>query len=249
VVIPAFNEAGTMVHTLRELRAGIDGLVPSWEVRVVDDGSDDATASLVAREAEVEPRIALQCEAHRGKGAAVRSGLLASRGELRFICDADLSMPVHEITRFLAAVPAECDVAIGSREGTGAKRIGEPVHRHLMGRAFNGLVRAVLLPGVPDTQCGFKLFTARAVQSIFPATTIDGWAFDAEALYIARLQGWRVKTIPIEWHYRDHSRVSTFRDPWQMLADVYQVRRNALRGRYGKVGSRLSESPDARLTR
>jgi glycosyltransferase involved in cell wall biosynthesis len=237
------------VHTLRELRAGLEALVPSWEVRVVDDGSLDATASLVAREAEAEPRVVLQRAAHRGKGAAVRSGLLASRGELRFICDADLSMPVHEMTRFLGAVPAECDVAIGSREGAGAKRIGEPVHRHLMGRAFNGIVRAVLLPGVPDTQCGFKLFTARAVQSIFPATTLDGWAFDAEALYIARLQGWRVKTVPIEWHYRDHSRVSTFRDPWKMFADVCRVRLNALRGRYGKVGSRLAESPDARVTR
>jgi dolichyl-phosphate beta-glucosyltransferase len=179
-----------------------------------------------------DPRVVLQQEPHRGKGGAVRAGLLAARGARRFMCDADLSMPVRELPRFLAAVPARCDIAIGSREGAGARRVGEPGHRHTMGRAFNWLVRSSGLAGGQDTQCGFKMFTAEAVQAIFPWTRIEGWAMDIEVLYIAKIRGLRVEEIPIEWHYRDRSQVSPVADSLRMARDVARIRLNALRGLY-----------------
>jgi dolichyl-phosphate beta-glucosyltransferase len=159
--------------------------------------------------------------------------MLAARGDLRFMCDADLSMPVGELRRFLDVVPDQCDVAIGTREGTGARRVGEPAYRHLMGRVFNGLVRLAGLAGINDTQCGFKLFTAAAATAAFPLVTIEGWAFDIEVLVIAQRRGFRVRELPIEWHYREHSRVSPVADSLRMTRDVLRIRRNARRGRYG----------------
>jgi glycosyltransferase involved in cell wall biosynthesis len=200
---------------------------------VVDDGSTDATASIVEIAVRADDRIVLQREPHRGKGAAIRAGLLAARGEQVLMCDADLSMPVRELPRFIALVPAQCDIAIGSREGLGARRVGEPLHRHWMGRLFNALVRLGTLGGISDTQCGFKMFSRPAVERIFPLTTIDGWAFDIEVLSIARRQGLRIVEVPIEWHYREHSRVSLVRDSFRMARDVLRVRANALKGRYG----------------
>jgi hypothetical protein len=174
----------------------------------------------------------LQREPHRGKGGALRAGLLSARGDLRFMCDTDLSMPVSELRRFLDEVPAHCDIAIGTREGLGARRVGEPGYRHVMGRMFNALVRSAALADVSDTQCGFKMFTARAVEAIMPWTTIDGWAIDIEMLFLARRRGLRVKEIPIEWHYRDRSQVSPLRDSIRMSRDVLKIRLNALRGSY-----------------
>jgi dolichyl-phosphate beta-glucosyltransferase len=232
IVIPAYDEGRRIAQTLDELRAALPSLGCAWEIRVVDDGSTDATASIVEAAAGADARVVLQREPHRGKGAAVRAGLLAARGGLRFMCDADLSMPIGELSRFLDLVPGRCDIAIGSREGLGARRVGEPLHRHWMGRLFNGLVRMGTLGGISDTQCGFKMFSRQAVERIFPRTTIDGWAFDIEVLSIARRQGLRIVEVPIEWHYREHSRVSLVRDSFRMARDVLRVRTNALKGRY-----------------
>jgi dolichyl-phosphate beta-glucosyltransferase len=232
IVIPAFNESRRINLTLNELQEALPSLGLTWEIRVVDDGSTDDTRAIVAAVAAREPRVVLQAEPHRGKGGTVRSGLLAARGERRFMCDADLSMPVHELPRFIDAVPARADVAIGSREGAGARRVGEPAHRHWMGRVFNSLVRAGTVMGISDTQCGFKMFSARAVESIFPQVTIDGWAFDIEVLTIARRHGLRIIELPIEWHYRELSRISLARDSVHMARDVFRVRMNLLRGRY-----------------
>ena len=178
----------------------------------------------------------------------MRAGLLAATGELRFMCDADLSMPLSELPRFLAMVPVQCDIAIGSREGIGSNRVGEPAYRHAMGRAFSTLVKAIVLPGINDTQCGFKLFTSNAVEAVFPMTTIAGWAFDVEVLSIARLRGITVKEIPIEWHYRQDSKVSVVRDPIRMFRDLWTIRLNRIRGVYtdewsGRPGSLLTLAP------
>ena len=234
VVVPAFNEAGRIRHTLEELLAHLDTSVPDYEIRVVDDGSDDDTPIIVESIARTHPRVVLQREPHRGKGGTVRAGLLAATGELRFMCDADLSMPVGELPRFLAMVPAQCDIAIGSREGIGSRRVGEPTYRHAMGRVFSTLVNAMVLPGINDTQCGFKLFTSQAVEAVFPMTTVAGWAFDVEVLLVAQLQGLRVQEVPIEWHYRDDSRVSAVRDPARMIRDLWKIRLNGIRGVYSK---------------
>jgi dolichyl-phosphate beta-glucosyltransferase len=232
IVIPAYNEAARIRPTLDQLRAHIPTLVPTWELRVVDDGSSDETASVVQDVAAMDNRVVLQREPHRGKGGAVRRGLLAARGELRFMCDADLSMPVIEIGRFLSLVPATCDIAIGTREGQGSNRVGEPDYRHVMGRVFNQFVKTMVLAGLNDTQCGFKMFTAGAVETVFPRVTIEGWAFDIEALYIARRHQLRVCEVPIEWHFRNQSQVSAVRDSFRMAKDVLKIRANGRRGIY-----------------
>jgi dolichyl-phosphate beta-glucosyltransferase len=231
-IIPAYNEERGLPGTLRTLSAYLAGRDWDWEVRVVDDGSADNTRRIVEEFSRSEPRVILQAEPHRGKGGAVRAGMLASRAAYRFMCDADLSMPVHEIDRFMPPALGDTDVAIGSREGIGARRVGEPLVRHLAGRAFNSLVRLSTVRDIQDTQCGFKMFTAAAADAIFPRVTIEGWAFDIEVLYLARLHNLRVREIPIEWHFRADSRLRMGRDAIAMLREVMRVRQRARRGDY-----------------
>ena len=234
IVVPAYNESPRIRRSLDDLCRQLPALTDSWEVRVVDDGSRDDTARIVSEVARADSRVVLQREPHRGKGGAVRAGLLAAEGELRFMCDADLSMPVPELRRFLAIVPSECDIAIGSREGLTARRVGEPGHRHFIGRAFNTIVRVIAVPGIRDTQCGFKLFTAAAAEAICPLMTIDGWAFDIEMLLIAKRLGLRIVELPIEWHYREHSQLLPIRDSYRMGRDVLRIRAKALAGAYDR---------------
>ncbi len=234
VVVPAFNEESRLGDTLTQLSGYLVQRPWTWEILVVDDGSTDRTAAVVTDAARLEPRIRLLREPHRGKGGAVRAGLLASTAAHRFICDADLSMPVHEIERFMPPALGDADIAIGSREGAGARRVGEPMIRHLSGRAFNLAVRLLLLPDVQDTQCGFKMFTGAAIEAIFPHVTVTGWAFDLEVLYIARVRGLRVREVPIEWHYRSESRVRMFRDGAGMFLELWRMRRRAGLGGYGR---------------
>jgi dolichyl-phosphate beta-glucosyltransferase len=233
VVVPAFNEELRIGASLTELTQYLESRPWDWEVRVVDDGSSDATCAVVQDQVRREPRIVLQREPHRGKGGAVKAGLLAARSDYRFICDADLSMPVSELQRFLPPELVTFDVAIGSREGHGARRIGEPVVRHLAGRIFNYSVQRVMVPGINDTQCGFKMFTAGAVAAIFPFVQVDGWAFDIEVLYLARMRGLRIVEVPIEWHYRRESRINLVRDGARMLRDLMAIRARAAKGSYG----------------
>jgi dolichyl-phosphate beta-glucosyltransferase len=233
VIIPAFNEAAGITATLDELTAYLRSRPCTWEIRVVDDGSTDETAERVETYSRIEPRVRLQKEPHGGKGAAVRAGFLASKAALRFLCDADLSMPVKELSRFLPPAAAEADIIIGSREGAGARRVGEPFFRHLAGRGFNLAVRRLVVPGIQDTQCGFKMFTAAAAEAIFPHVTVTGWAFDIEVLYLARLKGLRIREIPIEWHFRADSRVRLFSDSLGMFTEVLRIRARARRGDYG----------------
>jgi dolichyl-phosphate beta-glucosyltransferase len=232
VVVPAFNEERRLPGTLATLCEYLGRQSWTWEIRVVDDGSLDRTAAVAQAAAAKEPRIVLQRETHRGKGGAVKAGLTDARGDFRFICDADLSMAIHELARFLPPIAPPFDVAIGSREGAAARRVGEPAYRHMVGRLFNYVVQWLALPGIEDSQCGFKMFTAAAVRSIFPLVTIDGWAFDVEVLAIARAQGLRIVELPIEWHYRSESRLSMGRDGAAMLGELLAIRGRARRGQY-----------------
>jgi dolichyl-phosphate beta-glucosyltransferase len=245
VVIPAYNEAGRIGPTLDRLIAALDPLPLPWEILVADDGSIDGTAAIVDAAAAREPRVRVLRLPHRGKGATLRDGLLAAVGARRFLCDADLSMPPAQIGRFLAVLPSQCDIAIGSREGAGAVRIGEPMHRHLLGRVFNTLVRAMVLPGIQDTQCGFKLFTAEAVESVLPTTAIDGWSFDVELLASARAQGWRILEVPIEWHYGQASRLRVLPHSFEMLRDLFHIRAKVRRGAFARPSSVVPPEPRA----
>ena len=145
-------------------------------------------------------------------------------------------MPIAEISRFMPPALGEAQLAIGSREGAGARRVGEPWLRHVAGRGFNTIVRLMMLPDIQDTQCGFKMFTAAAVDTIFPRVTVEGWAFDIEVLYSARLHGLRIREIPIEWHYRADSRLRMARDGIGMLRELAEIKSRAKRGAYGVPG-------------
>lgn len=232
IVVPAFNEEARIGRSVNHLVAWLSARSHTWEIRVVDDGSRDRTAAVVSDIAAGESRVVLQREPHRGKGGAVRAGMLAARSDLRFMCDADLSMPLTEVDRFCGLVPARFDVVIGSRQGAGARRVGEPAYRHVMGRIFNRLVQQAAVPGIDDTQCGFKMFTGRAADAIFSRVTLAGWAFDVEALVIARQLGLRMHEMPIEWHYGERSQVSAVRDSVLMVRDLLRIRYNLARGRY-----------------
>jgi dolichyl-phosphate beta-glucosyltransferase len=232
IVVPAFNEERRLAATLAALCDYLGRQPWDWEVRVVDDGSADDTARIAESFGSTQPRVVVQREPHRGKGGAVKAGLAAAPSEYRFICDADLSMPVEEIGRFLPPLATGFDVAIGSREGRLARRVGEPAYRHLAGRLFNFMVQRLALPGIEDSQCGFKMFTAAAVSAIFPRVIVDGWAFDVEVLTIAREQRLRMIEVPIEWHYRADSRLSILKDGASMLRELLRIKWRVLRGVY-----------------
>jgi len=232
IVVPAYNEEARLDSTLEVLAGYLSQQDWDWEVRVVDDGSLDGTCRVVEKRAARTARIVLQREPHRGKGGAVKAGLMAASAPFRFICDADLSMPVAELPRFLPPRLGDFDVAIGSREGHGARRIGEPMIRHVAGRIFNYAVQQLTVPGIEDTQCGFKMFTAAAVDAIFPFVSVDGWAFDIEVLCIARAKGLRIVEVPIEWHYRRESQLSLVRDGVSMMKELLRIRARARSGAY-----------------
>jgi len=201
-------------------------------VVVVDNNSSDGTRAIVETFAAQAPYVRVLFEGAQGKGAAVRTGMLAARGAYRFICDADLSMPIDEVGRFLPPTLSDFDVAIGSREAPGAIRYDEPWHRHVMGRVFNTIVRLFAVHGFQDTQAGFKMFRAEAAEALFPLQTLDGWSFDVEVLFIAQQRGYRIVEIPIPWYYKSNTRIHPLRDSIDMFTDVLRIRWNALRGRY-----------------
>lgn len=231
IIIPAYNEESRLPLALGQVFAFLENQTFTAEVIVVENGSADCTLQVAQSFAKKYPNLRVLHEDGRGKGQAVRRGMLEAHGEYRFVCDADLSMPIEEIGRFLPPV-CDCDIAIASREAPGAVRHDEPYYRHLTGRVFNTLIRLLVLPGLNDTQCGFKLFRAAAAEDIFRFQTLTGWSFDVEILVIARRRGYHIHEIPIPWYYTSDSKVSLLRDSWRMFLDLLVIRRNARRGLY-----------------
>ena len=209
------------------------------EVLIVENGSHDHTFEIAQGFAAGNPLIKVLQNAQSGKGRAVRQGMLAATGEQRFMCDVDLSMPVDEINRFLPPSLNEADIAIASREAAGAVRYGEPYYRHIVGRIYNGLIRSLALPGLQDTQCGFKCFTSKTARDVFPRQTMTGWSFDVEILFIARLLGYKVVEIPIHWYYSPNSKISVVRDSFRMGVDLLTIRLNTVRGVYTRRNATL----------
>ncbi len=232
IVIPAHNEQSRLPRTLDQVLALIARQSYAAEVLVVENASTDRTAELAEGYARESDAVRLIRTPERGKGLAVRLGMLAGRGEYRFMCDADLSMPIEEVNRFLPPMLADFDVAVGSREVRGAVRYNEPMERHLGGRLVNLAIRSLILPQFQDTQCGFKCFRGAIVEDLFGRQTLTGWSFDIELLFVAQRLGYRVVEIPIDWYYRPESKVSALPDALRMLEDIFRIRAQARRGLY-----------------
>ena len=231
IVIPAHNEEKRLPSTLEQVLRFLDEQSFTSEVIIVENGSSDRTLE-VSREFAQKHETVRMIQSERGKGAAVKRGMLEAQGEYRFMCDADLAMPVEEIVKFIPPALEGFDIAIASREAKGAVRYNEPAYRHLGGRGINFIIQMLILPGMNDTQCGFKCFSAKATDDIFRLQTLSGWSFDIELLYIARKHGYRVKEIPIHWYHNLETKVSALRDALKMITDIFQIHVNARRGLY-----------------
>ncbi len=235
VVIPAFNEEQRIGVTLDALAEYLKEHPFEWEVLVVDDGSTDATVQAVAGRVSPGGRVRVQSVPHRGKGWAVRFGMLAASGRFRLMFDADMAMPVRQIGDFLARMEEGWDIVIGSREASGAVRSGESFARHLRGRTFNRAVSLLVVSGYRDTQCGFKCFRGEVADRIFKLQRTRGLAFDVEVLYLARRMGLEVLEMPIGWRHDRESRIRPFADSLEMLRDAALIRLRDVCGFY-KLG-------------
>lgn len=242
VVIPSFNEQ-------RNLERGVLDLVYNylckqsyqWELILSDDGSTDGTLIELRSFADKDERIRLVANPHRGKGPTVKAGMLTARGKWRLFTDFDQSTPLPELENLLKYTD-DYDIIIGSRELKGSLRDKEPFYRHLMGKGFNLLVQMLAVPGIWDTQCGFKLFSAKATTHLFPLLSIYGseeirtdaftGAFDVELLYLARKYGFKIKEVPILWRHYETTRVNPVKDSWRMFKDIVRIRLASFLGKY-----------------
>ncbi len=233
IVIPAHNEEKRLPPSLKAVSEFLKHQDYSSEILVVENGSIDQTYEIARSFEKSIPDLIVFQEKNAGKGLAVKRGMLEAQGQYRIFCDADFSMPVEEINKFLPPHVDEYDVAIASRELPSSIRIDEPEYRHLIGRVFNSMVRWTVLPGLHDTQCGFKAFRGDIADAVFRRQTLPGWSFDAEVLVIARQLGYRIEEVPITWYYKPGSRLNIVKDSIQMASDLLTIRRNAHQGLYG----------------
>jgi dolichyl-phosphate beta-glucosyltransferase len=247
IVIPAYNEADKISSTLNKVITFMDSFGSEYEILVVDDGSTDATAKKVSDMAAENNNIVLIKNIHKGKGIAVWTGVMHSKGLYIYLCDADLSAPITELKKLSIWITEHnFDLVIASREGVGAKRIGEPFYRHLMGRVFNIFTQLITLRGIKDTQCGFKLFKSDVAKLLFTNLKVYNpqnpeltgaymGAFDVEVLFLARKLGYTIKEVPVTWTYVNTTRLAPMRDSLRMLRDIIKIRINDVKGVYKKV--------------
>lgn len=233
-MIPAKNEIQRLPATLDKVLSYLSALDEEWEVIVVDNGSTDDTPQLVRGYTEHEPRIRLMREERPGKGVALRTGMIAAEGKIVLFSDADLSCPIEEEQKLRSALNSGVEVAIASRRMADSE-VEKSLKRIVMSTVFNWIVQALALPGIKDSQCGFKAFTREAAQRLFSTGQVDGWAFDVEILFLARKFGYRIKEIPVRWHEVGGSRVSVVRDSLRMFRDIIKFRYHMMRGRYGQL--------------
>lgn len=222
LIIPAYNECSRIAATVEQVRGFLESLERSFEIIVVDDGSVDCTSEAVPI-ADCIRLISYQT--NRGKGYAVRQGVLASRGEYVAFSDADLSAPIEELTKLFDAIEAGADIAIGSRAMVKSELlIRQPLYRELGGKTLNLIIQLLAVRGIRDTQCGFKLFRGDVARRIFVECILDGWGFDVETLYLARRSGYSIAEIPVKWSHDADSKISPFSAGLQVLKDLLRIR-------------------------
>ncbi|HTW31785.1 MAG TPA: dolichyl-phosphate beta-glucosyltransferase [Candidatus Sulfotelmatobacter sp.] len=235
VIIPAYNESARIGATLEKVLAYVRAQRWDAEVIVVNDGSRDDTAKIVAAFAEKDPALhLLENPGNRGKGYSVRNGMLHARGQILLFSDADLSSPIEEAPKLFEAIDRGADVAIGSRwlrAETQTQR--QPLHRQVMGRVFNLLLRMTLGLQFRDTQCGFKAFKRQAALAIFPLQKIERWGFDPEILFLARKLGYTVQEVPVAWGHSGGTRINPLVDGSRMFQEMLHIRWNDMSGEYG----------------
>lgn len=241
VIIPAYNESENFKNgALDQAYEYLQQQGYSFELILVDDGSDDQTLSQLQAFAKGKSEVQVVALPHRGKAPTVRDGMLEATGKYRLFTDFDQSTPISEIEKLIPFLEKGYDIVIGSREVKGSKREHEPWHRHLMGKGFNLVVKIFTVRGIQDTQCGFKLLTDEATKSLFPDLRItvspktDSFtgAFDVELLFLASKRGMRIAEVPVHWKHRHTDRVNPVKDSMRMFADVLRVRLASLTGKY-----------------
>jgi dolichyl-phosphate beta-glucosyltransferase len=244
IVIPAYNESARIAATLQRALAYSRQCGWNAEVIVVNDGSHDTTAEIVLGLMRKYPELRLlENPGNRGKGFSVRNGMLHAQGDVLLFSDADFSSPVEEAGKLFAAIASGADIAIGSRwVNTELQIRKQPLYRQLFGRMFNLALRLVLGLQFKDTQCGFKAFSRRSAQTIFPLQNIERWGFDPELLYLARKFAFKVVEVPVAWSHRDGTRISPLRDGLRMLAEMFKIRWNSWNGKYRGIPHRAPTS-------
>lgn len=242
IVIPAYNEAQRLGTTLEQVCGYVAAQRWRAEVIVVNDGSTDGTAELVRQFAQRNRLVRLvENPGNRGKGFTVRNGMLNARGDVLLFSDADLSAPISEAPTLLEAIAAGADVAIGSRWMKSELQTNrQPLHRQFFGRVYNLLMRAILGLNFKDTQCGFKAFTRRAAQLIFPAQRIERWGFDPEILFLARRFGLKIAEVPVRWGHEGASHINPIRDGFHMFREMVSIRWSDVKGDYRIAATRAA---------
>lgn len=235
IVIPAHNEESRLPPSLAQIDAFLRTQAYEAEVIIVENGSRDRTYEVAldcAREYS-NLRVIQSPDNLRGKGLAVKQGMLAATGDWRFICDADLSMRIDELVKFLPPQLDGYDIVIASREAPGAVRVDEPEYRHIMGRVATFIIKVAAISDYEDTQCGFKMFRGKVAEDLFAVQRMNGIGFDVELLFIAKRRGYRVKEMPITWYYDPYSTMRLWDDSMKLLREIWEIRRNWRRGLYG----------------
>lgn len=247
IVIPAHNEEGRLPPSLVAIDNFLKTQPYQAEVVIVENGSTDRTLEVAQSFAATRPYVRVIQAAARGKGLAVKVGMLAATGDYRFICDADLSMRIEDIVQFLPPHVNGHDIIIASREGKGAQRVGEPVYRHLIGRINNLIIQLTAVRGFEDTQCGFKMFNRKAAEDLFSVQQMFGIGFDIELLFIAKKRGYHIKEVPIVWYFDADSRMRLVGDSLNLLVEIWQIRRNWVQGVYAPKTPKLQPNRQSNL--
>ncbi|MCA0456430.1 MAG: glycosyltransferase family 2 protein [Chloroflexi bacterium] len=238
IVIPAHNEEFRLPPSLEQIDAFLKTQPYEAEVIIVENGSTDRTVEVSQAFAATHPYVRVIEAAVRGKGLAVKEGMLVAKGDFRFICDADLSMRIDDLPQFLPPQTGDADIIIASREGKGANRVGEPALRHFIGRVNNLIIKLTAVNGFEDTQCGFKMFSREAAEDLFRVQQMVGIGFDIELLFVAKKRGYKIKQVPITWYFDADSRMRLIGDSLNLLVEIWQIRRNWFWGVYAKRETR-----------